>query len=54
MENNLRHSKPQEFEVYFFFIYTTRPQIEAKVVADTFSQKSSGARDGVVSRGGRY
>ena len=52
MENNLRHSRPQEFEVYFF-IYTTKPQIEAKVVADAFSHKSLGARDGVVSRGGR-
>ena len=39
--------------MYFFFIYTTRPKVEAKVVADAFSQKSSGARDGVVSRGGR-
>ena len=36
--------------MYFFFIYTTGPQIEVEVVADAFSQKSSGAQDSVVSR----
>ena len=35
---------------FFYFIYTIGPQIEAEVVADAFSQKSSRAQDSVVFR----